>query len=90
MIFDLLTILFFVLGLLLIYRMVRQRRRDILHGRYLQRPEGRSPARKPAVIASAEGPATPDRRVSSPPSVPDEVLRMIRDVQGDDDDHESR
>lgn len=30
MIFDFLTILFFVAGILLIYRMVRRRRRDVL------------------------------------------------------------
>jgi cbb3-type cytochrome oxidase subunit 3 len=30
MIFDFLTILFFIAGILLIYRMVRRRRRDVL------------------------------------------------------------
>ena len=90
MIFDFLTVLFFVSGLLLIYRMVRQRQRDILHGRYLQRREAISPARKPAMSPSAEGSATPDQCLSSMPPVPDEVLRMILDIQRDDDNPESR
>ena len=46
MILDLLTILFFVGALLLIYRMVAQRRRDVLHGKYLQRSRSRSLKRR--------------------------------------------
>jgi hypothetical protein len=34
MILGFLTVLFFVAGLLLFYRMVRPRRRDVLHGKY--------------------------------------------------------
>jgi hypothetical protein len=47
MILDFLTVLFFVAGLLLIYRMVRRRRRDVLHGKYLTRPESSSSEKKP-------------------------------------------
>lgn len=47
MILDFLTVLFFVAGLLLIYRMLRQRRRDVLHGKYLKRPDSSSHPKKP-------------------------------------------
>ena len=35
MILDILTILFFVLGFALIFWMIRERRRDVLHGPYM-------------------------------------------------------
>jgi hypothetical protein len=40
MILDILTVLFFVLGFALILWMVRERRRDVLHGRYLTKKRG--------------------------------------------------
>jgi hypothetical protein len=42
MIFDILTVLFFVLGFFLILWMIGQRRRDVLYGPYVTRRPGRA------------------------------------------------
>jgi hypothetical protein len=39
MILDVLTVLFLVSGLLLVYFMVRERRRDVLHGNYVSKSD---------------------------------------------------
>ena len=90
MIFDFLTVLFLISGLLLIYQMVRQRRRDVLHRGDLRRSEASSPAKRPAMLASSEGTAQPTPCPASLASVTEELSRIIRDLARDDNNRESR
>lgn len=87
MILDILTVLFFVSGLLLIFCMVRKRRRDVLHGPYVSKSvvveakvDGKAigaPARK--------GPAKPiEPPIASLTSAADELSRIVREIEQSD------
>ena len=62
MILDILTVLFFISGLLLIFYMIRQRRRDVLHGKYVSKSEMVRTEKKP-IDAKAR------REMTKPPDI---------------------
>lgn len=48
MIFDILTVLFLFLGSVLLLLLIRERRRDVLHGPYVSEPESSVDGAHPA------------------------------------------
>jgi hypothetical protein len=73
--YDILTVLFFVSGFLLILIMIAERRRDVLHGRYVTKEQDTDFERE----AESEGQMT-DRDLLDPtPELPDDTL--ISDVE---------
>jgi DNA-directed RNA polymerase alpha subunit len=75
MILDILTVLFFVSGFLLILIMIAKRRRDVLHGRYVTKEQDTDFERE----VEDEGQMT-DRDLLDPtPELPDDTL--IGDVE---------
>ena len=73
MILDILTVLFFVLGFALLFWMIGERRRDVLH--YVTKSRDRMVARKrPSEMLSS---------MSSMSNVADELSRVVRDIERD-------
>ena len=70
MILDILTVLFFVLGFALLFWMIGERRRDVLH--YVTKSRDRVVARK-----------RPNKRRSSMSNAVDEPSRVVRDLERD-------
>ena len=70
MILDILTVLFFVLGFALLFWMIGERRRDVLH--YVTKSRNRMVARK-----------RPIERRSSMSKAADELSRVARDIERD-------
>jgi hypothetical protein len=70
MILDILTVLFFVLGFALLFWMIGERRRDVLH--YVTKSRDRMVAR-----------TRPSKRRSSTSNVADELSRVARDIERD-------
>ena len=69
MILDILTVLFFVLGFALIWWMVGERRRDVLHGPYVTKPRM---ARGNIHAGRLEG-----------ANAVDQLSRIVRDIEGE-------
>ena len=70
MILDILTVLFFVLGFALLFWMIGERRRDVLH--YVTKSRDRMVARK-----------RPSEMRSSMSNVADELSRVVREIERD-------
>ena len=70
MILDILTVLFFVLGFALLFWMIGERRRDVLH--YVTKSRDRTVARK-----------RPNKRQSSMSNAVDELSHVVRDLERD-------
>jgi hypothetical protein len=70
MILDILTVLFFILGFALLFWMIGERRRDVLH--YVTKSRNRMVARK-----------RPSERRSSMSKAADELSRVVRDIERD-------
>jgi hypothetical protein len=77
MILDILTVLFFVLGFVLLFWMIGERRRDVLH--YVTKSRDRMVARK-----------RPNKRRSSMSNAADELSRVVRDIERDTNWSEER
>jgi hypothetical protein len=71
MILDILTVLFLVLGFALLFWMIRERRRDVLH--YVTKSRDRMGARN----------KRPSKMRSSMSNVADELSRVARDIERD-------
>lgn len=81
MILDILIVLFFVLSLLLFFWMVREHRRDVLHGNYVSKSE--------VVRATSKPIGVPDLQASAKPRGPlasavNDLSRIVREVERDD------
>lgn len=78
MILDIFTILFFVLGFALIFWMIGERHRDVLHGPYLTKPtgsRGRGPEFAPALEPMQQSIVMP-----AAPNVVDELSRIVLEI----------
>jgi hypothetical protein len=80
MILDILTVLFFVSGFLLILNMIAERRRDVLHGPYLTRSRmPREDARATKLKEAASQPIA----AMPPADAIDQLSRILREIEED-------
>ena len=81
MILDILIVLFFVSSLLLIFWMVREHRRDVLHGNYVSKSEVMRATSKPSGVPDLQASAKPRGPLAS---AANDLSRIIREVERDD------
>ena len=81
MILDILIALFFVSSLLLIFWMVREHRRDVLHGNYVSKSEVVRATSKPIGVPDLQGSAKPTGPLAS---AANDLSRIVREVERDD------
>jgi Bacterial RNA polymerase, alpha chain C terminal domain len=81
MILDILIVLFFVLSLLLIFWMVREHRRDVLHGNYVSKSEVVRATSKPIGVPDLQASAKPRGPLSS---AVNDLSHIVCEVERDD------
>ena len=81
MILDILIALFFVSSLLLIFWMVREHRRDVLHGNYVSKSEVMRATSKPSGVPDLQASAKPRGPLAS---AANDLSRIVREVERDD------
>jgi hypothetical protein len=83
MILDILSVLFFVFGFALILWMVRERRRDVLHGPYVTKSGRARGDVRDGRLHRMPDRECPSEMPSSMSNVADELTRVVRDIERD-------